>query len=176
MSPILTYRQVMTSLAPPVPADLPRTLGALRASGYSPRTVKEEIRANLVARLAAGEPTFPGLVGFDDTVIPQVERALLAGHDIVLLGERGQGKTRLIRTLVTLLDEWMPIVEGSEVNDDPLAPVSAFGRRVVEEMGDATPVTWRHRSERYGERKRDRAESVLSELSIFNLICTSLPY
>jgi magnesium chelatase subunit I len=111
MSPILTYRQVMTSLAPPAPADLPRTLGALRASGYSPRTVKEEIRANLVARLAAGEPTFPGIVGFDDTVIPQVERALLAGHDIVLLGERGQGKTRLIRTLVTLLDEWMPIVE-----------------------------------------------------------------
>ncbi len=152
MSTILTYRQVMTSLAPPVPADLPRTLGALRASGYEPRTVKEEIRANLVARLAAGEPTFPGIVGFDDTVIPQVERALLAGHDIVLLGERGQGKTRLIRTLVTLLDEWIPVVDGSEVNDDPMAPVSAYARRVVTERGDDTSVTWRHRSERYGEK------------------------
>ncbi len=115
----------MSSPTPPLhgsPSDLPRTLGALRASGYESRTVKEEIRANLQARLAAGEPTFPGIVGFDDTVLPQVERALLAGHDIVMLGERGQGKTRLIRTLVTLLDEWMPIVEGSEVNDDPLAP------------------------------------------------------
>ena len=152
MSSILTYRRGMTSLAPPVPADLPRTLGALRASGYVPRTVKEEIRGNLVARLAAGEPTFPGIVGFDDTVIPQVERALLAGHDIVLLGERGQGKTRLIRTLVTLLDEWIPVVEGSEVNDDPMAPVSAYGRRIVTEQGDDTPVTWRHRSERYGEK------------------------
>ncbi len=142
----------MTRLAPPVPADLPRTLGALRASGYEPRTVKEEIRANLVARLAAGEPTFPGIVGFDDTVIPQVERALLAGHDIVLLGERGQGKTRLIRTLVTLLDEWIPVVDGSEVNDDPMAPVSAYARRIVAERGDDTSVTWRHRGERYGEK------------------------
>ena len=115
----------MTSLAPPIPDGLPRTRGELAASGYEPRTVKEEMRANLVSRLAAGEPTFPGIVGFDDTVIPQVERALLAGHDIVLLGERGQGKTRLIRTLVTLLDEWIPVVDGSEVNDDPMAPVSA---------------------------------------------------
>ena len=142
----------MTSLAPPTPDHLPRTLGALRSSGYESRSVKEEIRANLIARLAAGEPTFPGIVGFDDTVLPQVERALLAGHDIVLLGERGQGKTRLIRTMVSLLDEWMPLVEGSEVNDDPLNPVSAYGRRVVAERGDDTPIAWRHRSERYGEK------------------------
>ncbi len=145
----------MSSPTPPLhgfPSDLPRTLGALRASGYESRTVKEEIRANLQARLAAGEPTFPGIVGFDDTVLPQVERALLAGHDIVMLGERGQGKTRLIRTLVTLLDEWMPIVEGSEVNDDPLAPVSAYARRRVAELGDETPIAWKHRSERYGEK------------------------
>jgi magnesium chelatase subunit I len=142
----------MTSLAPPVPEHLPRTLGALRASGHEPRTVKEEMRANLVARLEAGEPTLPGIVGFEDTVVPQVERALLAGHDIVLLGERGQGKTRLIRTLVTLLDEWIPIVAGSEINDDPMAPVSAFARRLVDERGDDTPVDWRHRSERYGEK------------------------
>jgi magnesium chelatase subunit I len=142
----------MTSLAPPVPQHLPRTLGDLRASGYEARSVKEEIRVNLTARLAAGEPTLPGIVGFDDTVIPQVERALLAGHDIVLLGERGQGKTRLIRTLVALLDEWVPVVEGSEVNDDPLAPVSAYGRRLIAELGEGTPVAWRHRSERYGEK------------------------
>ena len=132
----------MSSLAPPVPDHLPRTLGALRMSGYEARTVKQEMRANLIARLQSGDPTFPGIVGFDDTVLPQVERALLAGHDFVLLGERGQGKTRLIRTLAGLLDEWTPIVEGSEVNDDPMAPVSAYGRRIVVELGDDAPVTW----------------------------------
>ena len=149
---ILTYGQNMSSLAPPVPYHLPRTLGALRMSCYEARTVKQEMRANLIARLQSGDPTFPGIVGFDDTVLPQVERALLAGHDFVLLGERGQGKTRLIRTLAGLLDEWTPIVEGSEVNDDPMAPVSAYGRRIVVELGDDAPVTWRHRSERYGEK------------------------
>jgi magnesium chelatase subunit I len=132
------------------PADT--TLGALRDSGHTHRTVKAELRENLIARLAAGEPTVPGIVGFDDTVLPEVERALLAGHDLVLLGERGQGKTRLIRTLVGLLDEWTPVIAGSELNDHPFDPVSVHARRLVTERGDDTPVTWLHRSRRYGEK------------------------
>jgi len=128
------------------------TLGELRASGHVHRSVKTEIRNNLITRLAAGEPSLPGIVGFDDTVVPEVERALLAGHDLVLLGERGQGKTRLIRTLIGLLDEWTPVIEGSEINDHPYAPVSTYGRRLLDERGDDTPVGWKHRSERFGEK------------------------
>ena len=128
------------------------TLGALRASGHVHRGVKAEIRENLLARLAAGQPTLPGIVGFDETVVPEVERALLAGHDMVLLGERGQGKTRLIRTLSGLLDEWTPVIAGSELNEHPYAPISVWGHRIVAERGDETPVAWRHRSERYGEK------------------------
>ena len=142
----------MTSLAPPVPVDLPTDLAALRASGYQARSVKEEIRANLLARLRAGQQTLPGIVGFEDTVGPQVERALLAGHDMVLLGERGQGKTRLLRSLTALLDEWVPVVEGCEINDEPTAPICARCRRIAAELGDDLPVTWRHRSERFGEK------------------------
>ena len=107
------------------------TLGALRASGHVHRGVKAEIRENLLARLAAGEPTLPGIVGFEDTVVPEVERALLAGHDMVLLGERGQGKTRLIRTLIGLLDEWTPVLAGSELNEHPMKPVSAWAHRQI---------------------------------------------
>ena len=128
------------------------TLGALRASGHVHRGVKAEIRENLIARLAAGEPTLPGIVGFDDTVVPEVERALLAGHDIVLLGERGQGKTRLIRTLVGLLDEWTPVIAGSELNEHPDSPITPASARRAAELGDDLPVSWRHRSERYGEK------------------------
>ncbi len=129
-----------------------RRLGALRDTGYRSRSVKTEIRENLLDRLRSGETAFPGIVGFDDTVLPQLESALLAGHDLVLLGERGQGKTRLMRTIGTLLDEWTPVVEGCEINDDPLAPVCARCRRLAAETGDDLPVAWRHRSERYVEK------------------------
>jgi magnesium chelatase subunit I len=134
--------------APPAVA----TLGELRESRHHQKTVKAEIRDNLLARLAAGVDRFPGIVGFDDTVLPQVERALLAGHDLVLLGERGQGKTRLIRTIVGRLDEWTPVIAGCEINDHPYAPVCLRCRRLVEERGDETPVAWLHRDDRYAEK------------------------
>lgn len=138
--------------APLTNAPAPTTLGQLRASGHVYRSVKAEIRQNLIARLAAGEPSLPGIVGFDDTVIPEVERALLAGHDIVLLGERGQGKTRLIRTLVGLLDEWTPVIAGSELNEHPMNPIAPASIRIAAELGEQLPVTWRHRGDRYGEK------------------------
>ena len=138
--------------APPASPPPPTTLGELRASGVTVRPVKAEIRTNLLARLRAGVPSLPGLVGFEDTVLPEVERALLAGHDLVLLGERGQGKTRLIRTLVGLLDEWTPVLAGSELNEHPLQPISAWAHRQIAEHDDATPVGWLHRSDRFGEK------------------------
>src|ERR1700734_1808570 len=130
----------------------PATLGGLKTSGHLYRTVKQEIRENLLARMRAGQERFPGIVGFDQTVLPHVERALLAGHDVILLGERGQGKTRLIRTLTGLLDEWSPVITGCEINDHPYAPACARCRRLAAELGDQLPVSWRHRSERYGEK------------------------
>jgi magnesium chelatase subunit I len=105
-----------TTTSPAWPAHLPTTLGALRATGHIHRSVKAEIRENLLELMRAGKPRFPGVVGFDDSVLPDLERALLAGHDLVLLGERGQGKTRLIRTIVGLLDEWTPVISGAELN------------------------------------------------------------
>jgi magnesium chelatase subunit I len=128
------------------------TLGELKASGWSSVAVKEEIRRNAVARIAAGEPLFEGVLGYEDTVMPQLENALLAGHDVIFLGERGQAKTRMIRSLTGLLDEWMPIVSGSEINDDPYHPVSRHARDLVAQMGDATPITWVHRDDRFGEK------------------------
>jgi magnesium chelatase subunit I len=130
----------------------PTTLGELRASGHVYRGVKEEIRLNLLAAMREGRDPFPGIVGFGDTVLPHLERALIAGHDIILLGERGQGKTRLIRTLGGLLDEWTPAVEGCEINDHPYHPACARCRRLAAERGDGLPVTWRHRDDRYGEK------------------------
>jgi magnesium chelatase subunit I len=127
-------------------------VGELRAAGYAYRTVKEELRANLLARMRAGEPRFPGIVGFEDTVLPEVERAILAGHDMVLLGERGQGKTRLIRSLVDLLDAWTPVLPGSEINEHPLHPITPTSRLDELERGDDRQVAWLHRSMRYGEK------------------------
>jgi magnesium chelatase subunit I len=128
------------------------TLAQLRSSGWKSRSVKEEIRENAVRKIRAGEPLVEGILGYEDTVLPQVQNALLAGHDIVFLGERGQGKTRIIRSLTGLLDEWMPIVAGSEINDDPYHPVSRHARDLVRERGDDTPIDWVHRDDRYGEK------------------------
>ncbi|MEO7118295.1 MAG: sigma 54-interacting transcriptional regulator [Candidatus Limnocylindrales bacterium] len=128
------------------------TLGELRAAGYQPRTVKEELRSNLMARLADESPIFPGIIGFDDTVIPAIENAILAGQDICFLGERGQAKTRLARLLVGLLDETVPVVAGSELNDDPFAPISPGAIARVAADGDETPVEWLPRDRRYGEK------------------------
>jgi magnesium chelatase subunit I len=132
--------------------NLPRTLGELRASGWRSRTVKEELRSNLLARLGEGRPIFPGIVGFGETVVPAVENAILAGQDLVFLGERGQAKTRMARQLIGLLDEWLPIVEGGELNDDPYAPISPVARAAVAERGDATAISWLHRDRRYAEK------------------------
>ncbi|HAS09073.1 MAG TPA: magnesium chelatase [Acidimicrobiaceae bacterium] len=134
------------------PSSLPSTLGALRESGWESRPVKEEVRRNAVTKIRAGEPLFEGVLGYEQTVMPQLENALLAGHDVVFLGERGQAKTRMIRSLTRLLDEWMPIVKGSEIHDDPYNPVSRYARDLVEEMGEDTEIDWVHRDERFGEK------------------------
>lgn len=128
------------------------TLGALKQSGYRSRSVKEELRDNLIVRMRNGKPLFEGIHGYEDTVLPAMERAILAGHSINLLGLRGQAKTRMARSLVSLLDEWVPVVAGSELNDDPLAPLSRHARELVERMGDDTPVEWLHREMRYTEK------------------------
>jgi magnesium chelatase subunit I len=129
-----------------------RTVGELRELGLSAKGVRAEIRDNLLAKLAAGEDPWPGLHGMSDTVVPQLERALIAGHDVVLLGERGQGKTRILRMLAELLDEWSPVIEGSELGEHPLHPITPASIRRAAELGDGLPVAWRHRSERYSEK------------------------
>lgn len=130
----------------------PKTLGALKKSGWKSRSVKEELRANLIARIHARQPLFEGIHGYAHTVLPALERAILAGHSINLLGLRGQAKTRMARSMVQLLDEWVPVVEGSELNDDPLAPVSRYAKDLIAAKGDATPIAWMHRDERYTEK------------------------
>jgi magnesium chelatase subunit I len=130
----------------------PATLGALRDSGYEVRTVREELRQNLMLRLASDEEPFPGIVGYDDTVIPQLENAILSGQDIILLGERGQAKSRIIRSLTSLLDEWTPVIEGVDIPENPFKPISAEAIRLVAEKGDKTPISWLHRVRRYGEK------------------------
>lgn len=128
------------------------TLGQLRASGWESVPIKEELRRNAVERIRSGQQLFPVVQGYEDTVLPQLENALLAGHDVVFLGERGQAKTRMIRAIVEILDEWMPIVAGSEINDDPYNPVSRHAKDLIAEKGDDAPIAWVHRSKRYGEK------------------------
>ncbi|HTN46131.1 MAG TPA: sigma 54-interacting transcriptional regulator [Flavipsychrobacter sp.] len=128
------------------------TLGELKKSGYVAKSVKQEVRDNLIRSIQQKTNPFNGILGYEDTVIPDVERALLSRHNILFLGLRGQAKTRMAREMVNLLDEWIPVIEGSEINDDPLAPISHFAKATLDELHDATPITWLHRSERYGEK------------------------
>ncbi len=128
------------------------TIGELKESGYKPKSIKEEIRSNLIKRLHKSEETFSGIIGYEDTVIPDVERALLSKHNILFLGLRGQAKTRMARQMTELLDEYIPFISGSDINDDPLKPISKFARDVIMEKGDDAPIEWMHRSQRYGEK------------------------
>jgi magnesium chelatase subunit I len=128
------------------------TLGELKEAGYQPKSIKEEIRQNLIKKLTSKEDTFTGIVGYEDTVIPDVERALLSKHNILFLGLRGQAKTRMARQMTELLDEYIPIVSGSEINDDPIHPISRYAKELIYEKGDATPIEWLHKSQRYGEK------------------------
>ena len=128
------------------------TFRELKASGYEDRTISQELKANLIAKIKAGESVFPGLWGYDDTVVPQLKKAILAGHHINLLGLRGQAKTRIARSMVDLLDEYMPIVKGSEINDSPFHPISKHAKDLLGEKGDDTPITWVHRSDRFYEK------------------------
>ncbi len=130
----------------------PASLGDLRKSGYQSRSIKEELRSNLIQRIKAGKPLFEGIHGYENTVVPAMENAILAGHSINLLGLRGQAKTRMARSLVQLLDEWMPVVAGSELNDDPFHPISRYARELIAEKGDATTIDWIHRNDRYTEK------------------------
>ena len=135
-----------------MPTNQPTTLGALRQSGFQVLPVREEIRKNLIEKLAKNEPLFPAIHGYEDTVLPQLQNAILSGHDIILLGERGQAKSRIIRSLVGLLDEWTPVLEGVEIPENPFQPISEQGRNLVEAMGADAPIQWMHRDERYGEK------------------------
>jgi magnesium chelatase subunit I len=133
-------------------AERPATIAELRASGWRSRTVKDELRANVLARLADGREILPGIVGYEDSVIPAIENAILAGHDLVFLGERGQAKTRMARLLIGLLDEWLPVLRGGELNDDPYAPVSPAARAIVDREGESAAIDWLPRDRRYAEK------------------------
>ena len=140
----------------------PTTLGELRESGYQVLSVRDELRKNLIARLRANEPIISGVMGYEDTVIPQIENAILAGQDIIFLGERGQAKTRMARSLVNLFDEQVPIVAGSEINDNPFDPISRQAQDLLIELGEATPIEWIGRERRYAEKLADRKSTRLN--------------
>ncbi|MEM6347903.1 MAG: magnesium chelatase, partial [Bacteroidota bacterium] len=129
-----------------------KTFGQLKATGYTPRSVKDELRHNLIKKMQAKETIFPGVIGYEETVIPDLQRAILSRHNIILLGLRGQAKTRIARQLTGLLDEYIPAVDGSEILDDPFSPLSRFAKDLVAEKGDDTPIRWVHRSLRYTEK------------------------
>jgi len=129
-----------------------RTFGELKNSGYQSKKIKDEVRENLIKNIRQDKSPFYSVIGYENTVIPDVERAILSRHNILFLGLRGQAKTRMAREMVNLLDEWLPVVAGSEINDDPFHPISHYARNIIEEMGDATPIAWLHRSQRYGEK------------------------
>ena len=129
-----------------------KTVGDLKKQGYQTKSIKDELRDNLILKIKEGVPAFEGIHGFEETVIPEIERAILSKHNINLLGLRGQAKTKLARLMVQLLDEYIPFVAGSEINDDPLAPISRFAKDLISEKGDDTPIEWLHRNERFFEK------------------------
>src|SRR5215510_5634172 len=129
-----------------------KTIGQLKASGYVHKSIREELRRNLICKLQKKETTFPGIIGYEDSVIPDVERALLSKHNILFLGLRGQAKTRMARQMIDLLDEYIPVISGSDINDDPLNPISKYSTDQIAAYGDETPIHWIHRTERYGEK------------------------
>ncbi|MCZ6619395.1 MAG: magnesium chelatase, partial [Gammaproteobacteria bacterium] len=133
-------------------AELPQTFGELKTSGLQVLPVKAELRKNLISKLRGGEPLFPGVMGYDHSVIPQLTNALLGSQDIILLGERGQAKSRLMRSLTSLLDEWTPVLEGTEIPENPFQPITALGRSLIEEHGDGASICWLHRDDRYAEK------------------------
>jgi magnesium chelatase subunit I len=156
-----------------------KTVGELKRSGYKPVSIKEELRRNLVQKLCDGDELFSGVLGYQDTVIPDIQRAILSKHNMILLGLRGQAKTRIARLMVNLLDEYIPVVAGSEMNDDPLKPLSRYARDLVAERGDDTPVEWLHRSERYAEKLATPDVSVadlIGDVDPIKAAALKLPY
>ena len=132
-----------------------KTIGDLKKTDYSPRSIKQELRENLLLKLRSGEPLFNDIMGYEHTVIPALERAILAGHSINFLGLRGQAKTKMARMMTELFDEYIPVITGSDLNDDPLNPLTNSAKKIIEEHGDKTPISWMHRSERYAEKLAD---------------------
>jgi magnesium chelatase subunit I len=155
------------------------TFGALKASGYQDRTIAQELQNNLIAKLKNAQTVFPGLWGYDDTVVPQLKKAILAGHHINLLGLRGQAKTRIARNMIDLLDEYMPIVKGSEINDSPFKPISKFAKDLIDEKGDDTPIAWVHRTDRFFEKLATpdvNVSDLIGDLDPIKAATLKLPY